>query len=213
MRERAEQVAVILVEDGVGHDDVPRLHRIQRQTEDIAGAGMRVVAVGNGRRHVHAIDVLVAVVQRAERRLAEHRDEAVLRRHLILAFHRDVINIPQRRIAVGHKLRPTPAQRRAVAGEVGKTVGDHRRIQVRQAGRSGIVRAGDVKIQIRLGPRRVGGGAGKDAFARDRQRVRDEGDERRVGVAHRIGDDVEMPLVRLADEQQRIGAVSGVGTE
>ena len=113
---RAEEVAEIFVREGVGHDDALHFNRLQREAEDVANAGMRVVAVRNVDWHVDAVNIDVAVgVLRAERLVAEHRDETKLAGHLILTLHADVINLVRLRIREGHKLRAAAPDGRGAA--------------------------------------------------------------------------------------------------
>ena len=218
MAQRDGQVAVILRGNLIGGHDAVQLNRIDGHADGVNVAGLVRVAVGNvhlGKRHrLVAIGILLA-----ERDVAELRQEGVFRRHLVLGLHADIINFRcrrgrgRRRIGIHDEFRAAPGQSRAVEKTAGcraklraaHAVGNHYGIQIRQTG----IR-GNKQINVRLRQRAVGVRAGEHALARNRQRGRQEHGEDGVGVVRRragVGDDVEMPLVRLADGQQRVGDI------
>ena len=154
--QRAKQVAEIFVVEGVRYDDALDLHRLEREAEDAADAGMRVVTVWDVDRHVEAVDIDIAVrVLRAERLVREHGNETELARRLILALHADVINLVRLRIGERHKLRAFTPDGRAAAVRAEETVGNHPQVEVRQVARAGERRGGDEHFQIRFWPRAV----------------------------------------------------------
>ena len=223
VRERAVEVAEILMREDVGHDDVPDLNRIQRDADDHRHARIIRRAVGNVLRQRNAVDDFIAVaIHRAVRDVAENGEEVVFRRQLVLGLHPDVINLAGLGVGVHHKFHAAAAQRRAVEHAAGRhraveAVGNRQRRKHQQIG----IRR-HIQVNVRLRPRGVGRRVGEDAHARHRKRRRQK--RRKSGVGgdadgsvaadHAIvGHDVKMPLVGHAQNIHAGGAPNGVGAE
>ena len=112
--ERADEIAVILMHNRIAHGHLARLHRIQRQPENVSDARMRRTAVRDADWHGDAVDELIAVLILTERYRGEHGQKIVFRRHPVLRIHADVIDLAGRGIRVHDELRAAGAQRRAI---------------------------------------------------------------------------------------------------
>ena len=166
-RQRAEQVAEILMFIQTRHRHLLDDHRRFGRAEGQRHARMRVVAVGNVLRQRKPVDHQVAVlIQTAERNVREDRQEGVFRSHLVFRLHADIINVARRGIGGEDKFRPERGERRAAETRLcvnaRQTVGNRHRIQIRD----GWVRR-HIQINVRLRARGVGHAVGINPHARN----------------------------------------------
>ena len=188
----AEQVAEIFMGDDVRDGDAAHLHvgcrhRIRR---DRNRPGQRRAAIGNDGRRGKSREGVVAVV---EWKQAEQRRQRVLRRQMILGLDADVINLVRQRVAQDDLLKAAAAQR--FAGQIHRVGLQRQQIRIQA----------HIQIYVRLEPRGlVGEHRVRHSHPRRREINRQRRGEQRVGEGRRVRDDVEMPLVRLAQRDQPV---------